>query len=369
MQHEQDESKPSFKLVEAKMKRNLDDLYAIKDLLMGKTKNQPNKQVQQLELERSNHEIEVNEYKSKLQEANEKLKAMQTKVDQLQKIQEDSKRQQVNYVSWRMEMDATRAENQALGSSVQELTESLKEENGKISQLESLLRTREQELKEARQETFEKTHELNEARQETLEREQELNGAKQETLETKQELNETRLIILEREKELDEARQEILIKEQELKKCQKTKAYLEEILEEKEKDLENYVTENLSGMEILKDKIEKLQEENTTLEKKYNDLDASKTTKSKSRIPKRSLSISTRNSEGMEDLSQKMKNDLLLYQEKLAEMTAQNRDLIKALDRSKEYTELLKKNLRDTREESDERYRRLLIYREEKQTK
>ena len=56
---------------------------------------------------------------------------------------------------------------------------------------------------------------------------------------------------------------------------------------------------------------------------------------------------------------------VLLYQEKLAELTAQNKELLTALERSKEYSELLKTYLEESRHESDERYKEILRYREE----
>ncbi|KAG1281586.1 hypothetical protein G6F60_011530 [Rhizopus arrhizus] len=316
MQHLKDESKTSFEAVESKMKRSLEDLYTIKALLKGKNKSPENHQIEQLQLDCSKYQAEANEYKNKLKEANEKLEMLQSKVNHLKRVEENVKRHELDYASWKVKLDTAKQENEGLESTVRQLTEKLEEESNKTARLESILTAKEQEL--------------------------------------------------------DDTRQNALGKEQELKVCEENRKFLQEMLDEKEKALEDYVTEKISEIENLQDIIDKLQEENTSLEKKFCELDVSSKTKNKnkSRIPIRSSSTSTHNSssEITDDVLQRMKRDLLLYQEKLAEMTTQNKDLIQALDRSKEYTELLKRNLNDIREESEERHRRMTLYREELST-
>src|SRR6478735_4769398 len=108
MQHLKDESKTSFEAVESKMKRSLEDLYTIKALLKGKNKSPENHQIEQLQLDCSKYQAEANEYKNKLKEANEKLEMLQSKVNHLKRVEENVKRHELDYASWKVKLDTAK---------------------------------------------------------------------------------------------------------------------------------------------------------------------------------------------------------------------------------------------------------------------
>ncbi|CAO3618170.1 unnamed protein product [Mucor hiemalis] len=86
----------------------------------------------------------------------------------------------------------------------------------------------------------------------------------------------------------------------------------------------------------------------------------------KSRIPilSGSMSKSTTTQVTTEQMDM-MKEDLLLYQEKLIEKITQNRELENAVERMNEHCALLRNSIHITREESADRYRKMIKYMEE----
>jgi chromosome segregation ATPase len=180
--------------------------------------------------------------------------------------------------------------------------------------------------------------------------------------------------LTEKDKELEECHQRVDQAQDRLnKQDEKLKELLAERIIEKErlqKTIDRLKQENASFEQTMGT----LRQENNSLEQRLNELEVNNSknmtsVKTKSRIPvlTTSLSSSTRNSNDIisDDMSQRMKKDILLYQEKLAELTAQNKELLIAFERSKEYSELLKTYLEESRHESDERYKEILRYREE----
>ncbi|KAI9257427.1 hypothetical protein BY458DRAFT_492392 [Sporodiniella umbellata] len=425
MQSVQKDKQASFVAMEARMRRSIDDLYEIKALLKGKAQarsyqslqksqsecsHQPRDKTLWCEKPESQQQI-PEDWKLKLDTIHqekvelasqvnclvESLNKESAKVAQLEsdlqaKKQALSEATQTTFERAQL-LDEVKQEiaekNQALNETRQtiadkekELTkakQSATEKDQVLDRLALALTEREDELSKLKQESTERAQTLDEANQlaseckrsieeakeETQKKKQELRESREELLKRKQELREAREKNLEQQQNLDEARVEIAKKEKKLKECQQNVEQLEDRIEEKEKELKECATEQSSEVEELYAQIEKLKEENMAMEKKYQELDSAKMVKStsKSRIPMRSSSVSTRNSETTDEITQKMKHDLLRYQDRLAEMTNQNRDLIKALNRSKDHTDILKTLLNDTRSESEERLKKLMMLR------
>jgi chromosome segregation ATPase len=106
---------------------------------------------------------------------------------------------------------------------------------------------------------------------------------------------------------------------------------------------------------LLNEEIEKLKQENSRYKKRLDNLDQLYEHKEEKK---------------KDDFSQElniMKQDLLLYQEKLIEKISQNRELENAMERVNEHVEILKKSLNETRKESSDRYNKMMMYREENQ--
>ncbi|CEJ02190.1 hypothetical protein RMCBS344292_16203 [Rhizopus microsporus] len=324
--------KTSFELLDAKMKRNLQDLLAVQKLLKSKSPKEEDRQIQQLQLECSKYQTEAMDYKTRLKEAHEQLISLQDRVTQLQKVEEYTKKHELEHASWKIKLDGLKKDNEELKEINQQLECDINTKSKEITQLESALVAVEKELKNAQERLTEKDKELEECHQRVDQAQDRLN--KQD--ENLKELLAERIIEKERlQKTIDRLKQE------------------------------NASFEQTMGT---------LRQENNSLEQRLNELEANNSknmasVKTKSRIPvlTASLSSSTRNSNDIisDDMSQKMKKDILLYQEKLAELTAQNKELLTAFERSKEYSELLKAYLEESRHESDERYKEILRYREE----
>lgn len=85
----------------------------------------------------------------------------------------------------------------------------------------------------------------------------------------------------------------------------------------------------------------------------------------KSRIPILSGSMTKSTSHVTVEQMDMMKEDLLLYQEKLLEKITQNRELENAMERMNEHCALLRNSINITREESADRYRKMIKYMEE----
>lgn len=116
--------------------------------------------------------------------------------------------------------------------------------------------------------------------------------------------------------------------------------------------------------------LEDLKEENEQYRKRLVDINHSREEseldkgKHGSRIPV----LSNRAIQQQHDLTKEfnlMKDDLLLYQDKLVEKISQNKQLESALERVNEHVSILRKSLNDTREESGQRYKNMMKYMEE----
>ncbi|KAI7897270.1 uncharacterized protein EV154DRAFT_557591 [Mucor mucedo] len=116
--------------------------------------------------------------------------------------------------------------------------------------------------------------------------------------------------------------------------------------------------------------LEDLKEENEQYRKRLADINHSREefeldkSKHGSRIPV----LSNRAIQQQHDLTKEfdlMKDDLLLYQDKLVEKISQNEQLESALERVNEHVSILRKSLNDTREESALRYKNMMKYMEE----
>ncbi|GAA5795075.1 hypothetical protein HPULCUR_000426 [Helicostylum pulchrum] len=123
----------------------------------------------------------------------------------------------------------------------------------------------------------------------------------------------------------------------------------------------------------LQDKIDELQVENQLYKKRIEEMnviynptreeeeeenDQLSNTK-KSRIPV----LTSRSIQQQMDIKREMnlmKDDLLLFQDKLVEKISQNKQLESAIERMNEHCQILRKSLNETREESADRYKKMI---------
>ncbi|GAA5814393.1 hypothetical protein MFLAVUS_007889 [Mucor flavus] len=128
----------------------------------------------------------------------------------------------------------------------------------------------------------------------------------------------------------------------------------------------------------LQDKIDELQLENQQYKKRIEEMNAihnptheeeeeendHSSNIKKSRIPV----LTSRSIQQQMDIKREMnlmKDDLLLFQDKLVEKISQNKQLESAIERMNEHCQILRKSLNETREESADRYRRMIKYMQE----
>jgi chromosome segregation ATPase len=297
MKHLQDKT---FEIVELKMKRSLEDLYTIKNLLQSNSKHE-NKQIQKLQLQCSNYKTEINELERNLKEKN----------GQLQITEEHLKQQNESYASLILQLDNLKQEKALIQDTVHQITGKFKEESDKKIQLEITLNLKEQEL--------------------------------------------------------EKSKQDALMKDQEIELFKQDTKRMEEVITERDTTLKEHLIENLSEIESLEYIIDSLQKEYKTLNNQltnHNICNIYSLTRTKSRIPVRSSSLSslTQSSSDITDhTSLKTKRDLQLFQERIVEIVIQNKHLIKTMETSKTNMEMFKRKLNEMYKVSEERYKKMLI--------
>lgn len=297
MKHLQDKT---FEIIELKMKRSLEDLYTIKNLLQNNSKH-GNNQIQKLQLQCSNYKTETNELKRNLKEKN----------GQLQIMEEHLKQQNESYSFLILQLDTLKQEKELIQDMVHQITGKFKEESDKKTQLEITLNLKEQEL--------------------------------------------------------ERSKQDALMKDQEIELFKQETKRMEEMITERDTNLKEHLIKNLSELESLQHMIDSLQKEYKTLDNQLTDhniCNIYSLTRTKSRIPVRSSSLSslTRSSSDITDhTSQKTKRDSQLFQERIVEIAIQNKHLIKTMETSKTSMEIFKRTLNEMYKVSEERYKKILI--------
>lgn len=297
MKHLQDKT---FEIVELKMKRSLEDLYTIKNMLQSNSKHE-NKQIQKLQLQCSNYKTEIYELERNLKEKN----------GQLQITEEHLKQQNESYASLILQLDNLKQEKALIQDTVHQITGKFKEESDKKIQLEITLNLKEQEL--------------------------------------------------------EKSKQDALIKDQEIELFKQDTKRMEEMITERDTTLKEHLIKNLSEIESLQYIIDSLQKEYKTLNNQLTDhniCNIYSLTRTKSRIPVRSSSLSslTQSSSDITDhTSLKTKRDLQLFQERIVEIVIQNKHLIKTMETSKTNMEMFKRKLNEMYKVSEERYKKMLI--------
>ena len=297
MKHLQDKT---FEIVELKMKRSLEDLYTIKNMLQSNSKHE-NKQIQKLQLQCSNYKTEINELERNLKEKN----------GQLQITEEHLKQQNESYASLILQLDNLKQEKALIQDTVHQITGKFKEESDKKIQLEITLNLKEQEL--------------------------------------------------------EKSKQDALMKDQEIELFKQDTKRMEEMITERDTTLKEHLIKNLSEIESLQYIIDSLQKEYKTLNNQLTDhniCNIYSLTRTKSRIPVRSSSLSslTQSSSDITDhTSLKTKRDLQLFQERIVEIVIQNKHLIKTMETSKTNMEMFKRKLNEMYKVSEERYKKMLI--------
>lgn len=297
MKHLQDKT---FEIVELKMKRSLEDLYTIKNMLQSNSKHE-NKQIQKLQLQCSNYKTEIYELERNLKEKN----------GQLQITEEHLKQQNESYASLILQLDNLKQEKALIQDTVHQITGKFKEESDKKIQLEITLNLKEQEL--------------------------------------------------------EKSKQDALMKDQEIELFKQDTKRMEEMITERDTTLKEHLIKNLSEIESLQYIIDSLQKEYKTLNNQLTDhniCNIYSLTRTKSRIPVRSSSLSslTQSSSDITDhTSLKTKRDLQLFQERIVEIVIQNKHLIKTMETSKTNMEMFKRKLNEMYKVSGERYKKMLI--------
>lgn len=297
MKHLQDKT---FEIIELKMKRSLEDLYTIKNLLQNNSKH-GNNQIQKLQLQCSNYKTETNELKRNLKEKN----------GQLQIMEEHLKQQNESYSFLILQLDTLKQEKELIQDMVHQITGKFKEESDKKIQLEITLNLKEQEL--------------------------------------------------------ERSKQDALMKDQEIELFKRETKRMEEMITERDTNLKEHLIKNLSELESLQHMIDSLQKEYKTLDNQLTDhniCNIYSLTRTKSRIPVRSSSLSSltrSNSDITDHTSQKTKRDSQLFQERILEIAIQNKHLIKTMETSKTNMEIFKRTLNEMYKVSEERYKKILI--------
>ncbi|KAG2234889.1 hypothetical protein INT48_000316 [Thamnidium elegans] len=125
----------------------------------------------------------------------------------------------------------------------------------------------------------------------------------------------------------------------------------------------------------LQDKIEELQVQNQRYKKRIQEMNAiynptnEEENDQLSNIKKSRIPVLTSGSiQQQMDIKREMnlmKDDLLLFQDKLVEKISQNKQLESAIERMNEHCQILRKSLNETREESADRYRKMIKYMQE----
>lgn len=148
-----------------------------------------------------------------------------------------------------------------------------------------------------------------------------------------------------KEKEIEFQRNLKCVQQQKLDEC----ALLENIIDELENENQQYQT-----------RLTKL----NALYNESNENQPSRRIRTKSRIPV----LSSRSKQQQVDIKREMnlmKDDLLLFQDNLVEKISQNKQLESAIERMNEHCQILRNSLNETREESADRYRKMMKYMQE----
>jgi endonuclease III len=202
------------------------------------------------------------------------------------------------------------------------------------------------------------------------------------------------LLLKENAEELRLTTEGILERDRKVEEFQQNIKYMQQVMDEKDEMLEKYVSETRLHTEEynnLQDKCERLEEENHRIKRRLSNLNELYHNQSVTEAHSKSGSLAMSDdqqlpSEVDSHVSYNQQNchipmppsttssavdhhqyveEINILKEKLMEKISQNRELESAMERVNEHSEILRTSLNESREESADRYRKMLGYMEE----